>query len=83
MSSIEDIVVCMTNKTSQKLLKEIEEFLSETGMGPTYFGKAAMNSSELVPRLRRGGRVWPETEQKVRLFIRTQRKTRQAVEAAE
>lgn len=82
MSAKEDIVGCMTNKPSQKLLTEIEEFLTETGMGPSYFGKAAMNNSELVSRLRKGGRVWPETEQKVRAFIRSQRKTR-TLEAAQ
>ena len=38
-------------------------------MGETYFGKASAGNSELVARLRNGGRVWPETEQKVLAFI--------------
>lgn len=72
----------MTNKTSQKLLAEIEQFLAETGMGERYFGKAAMTTSDLVLRLRRGGRVWPETEAKAREFMRARRKakTREAAE---
>lgn len=83
MSSKEDIVMVMTNKTSQKLLAEIEQFLSETGMGERYFGKAAMTTSDLVPRLRNGGRVWPETEAKARAFMRERRKSKPAREAAE
>lgn len=51
------------------LLEEIDAFLSETGMGQSYFGKVAAGNSELVARLRDGGRVWFETEQKVRSFI--------------
>ena len=51
------------------LLSEIDTFTARTGMGESYFGKLAAGNSELVPRLRRGGRVWPETEAKVRRFI--------------
>lgn len=56
-------------KTPRTLLQEIEAFLSETGMGESYFGKKAAGNSELVARLRDGRRVWPETEAKVRSFI--------------
>lgn len=52
-----------------ELLSEIEAFLAESGMGETYFGKAAIGNSEVVPRIRKGGRVWPETESGLRLFI--------------
>lgn len=60
----------MTHHHSQ-LLTEIEAFLSRTGMGASYFGKTAVGNSELVPRLRSGGRIWPETEMKVRAFMLT------------
>jgi hypothetical protein len=56
-----------------KLLDEIEAFLSETGMGESYFGKRATGNSELVFRLRDGKRVWPETAAKVRCFIKRRR----------
>lgn len=56
-------------KTPPTLLQEIEAFLSDQEMGASYFGKVAVGNSELVPRLRRGGRVWPETEAKVRSFM--------------
>lgn len=52
-----------------QLLTDIEAFLAGTGMGASYFGKSAVGNSELVPRLRSGGRVWPETEMKVRAFM--------------
>lgn len=51
------------------LMTAIDDFLSVTGMGPSYFGKVAANNSELVSRLKRGRRVWPETEQKIRDYI--------------
>lgn len=68
LSSIEDIIALMA-KSQNTLLNEIEAFLSETGMGDSYFGKKATGNSELVARLRDGRRVWPETEAKVRSFI--------------
>lgn len=59
------------------LLSEVEHFLSVSGMGPTYFGKVAANNTELVRRLRAGRRVWPETAEMVRDFIRTSLRTSQ------
>lgn len=55
---------------TKSLLDDIEAFLAATGMGESYFGKCAAGNSELVARLRNNGRVWPETEAKVRSFIR-------------
>lgn len=51
------------------LLADIESFLTRTNMGAAYMGKAAVGNSELVHRLRRGGRVWPETEARLREFM--------------
>jgi len=58
----------MTIKTNP-LLDEIETFLSESKMSASYFGKVSINNSELVKRLRKGGRIWPDTEMKIRLFM--------------
>lgn len=55
---------------STDLLSDIRAFLAKFGMGPSYFGKAACGNSELVSRLESGRRVWPETEVKVRVFMR-------------
>ena len=52
-----------------ELLSEIRSFLAQTGMGPSYFGKASCGNSELVERLESGRRVWPETADKVRSFM--------------
>lgn len=56
-------------QAQRKLLSEIEDFLSRVEMGESYFGKASCGNSELIRRLRDGGRVWPETEQRVRDFM--------------
>ena len=56
-------------KTHHPILNEIEAFLADTGMGATYFGKRAVNNSELVARLRAGGAIHFRTEDSVRKFI--------------
>jgi hypothetical protein len=58
---------------SKSLLREIEAFLAAQPMGESAFGKAAAGNTELIRRLRSGGRVWPETEMAVRAFILSQR----------
>ncbi len=58
----------MTN-TPNPLIDEIEAFLARFPMGESYFGKRAVGNSEVVARLRSGGRVWPETEQALRAFM--------------
>jgi len=63
------------------LLDEIEAFLSETGMGPSYFGKQAVGNSEIVARLRKGRRVWPETEEQLHSFMRSERQKRRSAAA--
>lgn len=68
MSAIADIVCGMNS-----LLSEIEDFLAETGMGPSYFGKQAVKNSEIVNRLRAGRRIWPETETQIRDFMSRRR----------
>ncbi|MDF3606301.1 hypothetical protein PE067_09235 [Paracoccus sp. DMF-8] len=60
-------------KKSPTLLQKIEAFLSETGMGESYFGKKSVGNSELVSRLRQNRRVWPETEAKAISFMLSER----------
>lgn len=60
-------------QTSDPILTEIDAFLSDTGMGASYFGKKAVGNSEVVARLRAGGRIWPETRDKLRDFIHAKR----------
>lgn len=52
------------------VLPEVEVFLAATGMAPTAFGDQALGDRHFVHQLRRGRRCWPETEEKVRAFIR-------------
>jgi len=56
------------------LLKEIDHFLAETGMAETTLGKRAVNDGKAVKRLRNGGRMWPETAQKLRDFMAEQQR---------
>jgi hypothetical protein len=75
-SAIADISSLAMMKNTLPLLNDIEAFLAETGMGPSYFGKQAVGNSELVQRLRDGKRVWPETEAKARAFMMYARKAK-------
>lgn len=68
-------MIMMDNQTN--LLSEIEAFLAETGMGPSYFGKQAIGNSEVVTRLRDGRRVWPETSNRLRAFMLAHRRIAQ------
>lgn len=52
------------------LLADIEAFLTRAAMSPTRLGQEALGDKHFVKQLRNGRRVWPETEQKVRAYIR-------------
>lgn len=52
------------------LLIDIDAFCRETGLTEYRFGWLAVKNGRLVERLRGGGRVWPETDAKVRAFMR-------------
>lgn len=67
---------------SNDLLNKIEAFLTKQKMGASYFGKASCGNSEVVARLRAGGRVWPETEIKIRAFILSRSRASNPSEAA-
>jgi len=67
------------------LLSEIDAFLRETGMSEYRFGFLAVRNGRLVERLRaqttargRPARVWPDTEDRIREFIATERKLRRS-----
>ncbi|USI71637.1 hypothetical protein [Sphingomonas morindae] len=53
------------------LLADIEMFLRDHQIAPTRFGKDALGDRHFVRQVRDGRRVWPETEQKVRSFMRS------------
>lgn len=63
------------------VLEEIDAFLAETGMSASYFGKKATGNSELVSRLRAGRPIQSDTEQRVRAFIKAQRRAKAKVAA--
>ena len=51
------------------LIPEIDRFCERHGIAPTTFGLKAVNDGKLVERLRNGGRMWPETEERIRSYI--------------
>ncbi|MBN9078548.1 MAG: hypothetical protein J0H84_20260 [Rhizobiales bacterium] len=65
------------------LISDIREFLSETGMGPSYFGKAACGNSEVVGRLESGRTITLETAERIRAFMAERRVRAAPAEAAE
>lgn len=61
------------NRPANPILQDIEAFLSATGMTKTEFGLSALNDGKLIDNLRDGRRIWPETEKKIRDFIKSHR----------
>lgn len=47
--------------------------MSEARIGPHRFGMLSIRNGRLVERLENGGRIWPDTEAKVRSFIAQKR----------
>jgi hypothetical protein len=54
---------------SAALLREIDTFLDSTGMKPTNLGRGALNDPAFYGKLRKGRRLFAETEEKVRGFM--------------
>lgn len=52
------------------LRDDVDAFLERRAMAPVTFGRGALNDPHFVNQLRAGRRVWPETEAKVRKFMR-------------
>lgn len=62
----------------EKVLADVDEYLSVTGMKETTFGRLAVNDGKCIARLRKGGRAWPETIAKINEFIASSRAARTA-----
>lgn len=60
----------------QQFKKEIDEFLSRTGMSPTRFSIEAMGDRSFMHRLERGCSVRIDTAEKVRQFMKNWRPER-------
>jgi hypothetical protein len=53
------------------LIQKIDGFLEVSSMAESTFGIKTVNDGKLVSRLRNGGRVWPETQDKIEQFIKS------------
>jgi hypothetical protein len=60
------------------LIRRIEQFLHETGMPWTKFGRLATHDPRFVQDLRNGRSPRPETESRVEHFMNDYRRTRRA-----
>jgi len=54
---------------NKPLLREIEAFIRGAGIAESTFGLQAVNDGKFVRRLRNGGRIFQETEDRVRTYI--------------
>lgn len=54
---------------SELLLHQIDRYMATHRIGEHRFGMLAARNGRLVERLRQGGRLWPDTEARVREFI--------------
>jgi predicted transcriptional regulator len=66
----------------QQLLRDVEQFLAETGMHATTFGLKALNDLAFVSNLRDGRKVRLDTAEKVRKFMADYRKKKATAELA-
>jgi len=48
---------------------EIDRFLAKTGMKESSFGRGAVNDWKLIGDIRKGRRLWPDTEERIRTFM--------------
>lgn len=58
----------------QKLIEDIDVFLTETSMKPTRLGTNALGDPGFVSGLRNGRKVYSDTDQKVRAYMAAFRK---------
>lgn len=60
--------------SAHELISEIDEFLSKwPDLSVSTFGILAVNDGKFVPEIKAGRRIWPETEERVRSFMRDYR----------
>lgn len=68
--------------SNHPILADVEAFLATHGMPASTFGRRAVKDWKLVTSLRKGRRLWPETEARVRTFMVTYRPTTEQDRAA-
>ena len=51
------------------LIRDIDDFCARTGMAESRLGLLSLNDKAFVHKIKRGRRVWSETESKVRAFM--------------
>src|ERR1700752_5317851 len=54
---------------AQQLLQEISDYCRSTGLAESTFGRRAVNDGKLTSRLRNGGRITPDTLDRIHGFM--------------
>ena len=57
----------------EKLIAEIDRFVARTGVAESRLGMEAVGNPSFVLRLRKGKRIWLDTADKVRTYMRDYR----------
>lgn len=61
------------------LLDDLTAFVAESGLSKHRAGIILANNGRLIDRLEEGGRIWPDTEQKIRDALAAERQARKLV----
>lgn len=67
---------------AKDLLKKLEAFQAETGLSDHRVGMLLAKNGRLLPRLREGGRIWPETIAEIEGAMKRERAARTQKEAS-
>ncbi len=62
--------------TKEALLKEMDQFMRRTGIGPTRLGEESCGERGLIKRLQRGGDLTTETYDRIRAYMAARRHER-------
>lgn len=65
------------------LLKKIEAFKADTNLSDHRVGMLLANNGRLLPRLRAGGRVWPETVSEIEASLARETSLRMEIGASQ
>lgn len=67
---------CKLRHMNNSITSDLDQFLMETGLSEHRAGILLARNGRLIDRLRSGGRIWPETEDKIRAAMARERAKR-------
>ena len=73
MTSSRHAIIVSGMSEREKLIEEIDRFVARTGVAESRLGMEAVGNPSFVLRLRKGKRIWLDTADKVRAYMRDYR----------